>query len=163
MEVYADAVSIPLVANLTFLGTATQANLIRTTDSGGITPGGGGGVGTLAFTNAAGNTTITPAGDSVWTTQATFTGAAGTRILIMDVAAPGLTAGQTCSIFTSRTDGAGIVIEIRNATAGGTLLATIPDGTGGTTAKIDLVYGTIATGYAVNAWAAQSFQIPATV
>ncbi len=56
LTVYADAVSIPLVANLTFSGTATQANLIRTTDSGGITPAGAGFVTSVAGT--AGNVLV---------------------------------------------------------------------------------------------------------
>lgn len=161
LTVYADAISIPLVANITYAGTATTANLIRTTDMGGLSPTGGGATGTLAFSNAAGNTTVSPSAH-VWTAQGTFTGAAGTRIVILDITGSTLTAGDTISLFVTRTDGAGIVIPVRNATSGGTLLATVPDNTGSSTAKIDLVYGTIATGYAANAWVAQSFQIPAT-
>lgn len=41
LTVYADAVSIPLVANITFAGTATDADLIRTTDAGGSSGGTG--------------------------------------------------------------------------------------------------------------------------
>ncbi len=41
LAVYADAVSIPLTANVTYAGTATTANLIRTTDAGGIGPAAG--------------------------------------------------------------------------------------------------------------------------
>lgn len=161
LTVYADAISIPLAANITYAGTATTANLIRTTDEGGLSPTGGAATGTLAFSNAAGNTTVSP-NAHVWTSQGAFTGGAGTRVVIADVSVATLIAGDTISLFVTRTDGGGIVVEVRNATVGGTLLATIPDGTGVTTAKIDLVYGTIATGYAANSWVAQSYQIPAT-
>lgn len=163
VTVYADATSIPLVGFITFSGTATNADLIRTTDMGGISPGGGGATGAAAFANAAGNSTITPTAQA-WTAQGTFTGAGGTRVVILDVAGATLANGNTISLFVTRADGGGIVVEVRNATVGGTLLATIPDGTGVSTAKIDLVYGTIAAGgFAANSWLAQSFQIPATV
>lgn len=39
ITVFADAVSIPLMANVTFGGTATNADLIRTTDAGGFAGG----------------------------------------------------------------------------------------------------------------------------
>lgn len=41
LTVYADAVSIPLNANVTYAGTATTADLVRTSDSGGIGPAAG--------------------------------------------------------------------------------------------------------------------------
>lgn len=40
ITVYADAVSIPLTANITYAGTATSANLVATTDSGAVAPTG---------------------------------------------------------------------------------------------------------------------------
>ncbi len=40
LTVYADAISIPLTANVTYAGTASTANLIRTTDSSAIAGGG---------------------------------------------------------------------------------------------------------------------------
>lgn len=42
LTVYADAISIPLAANISYAGTATTANLIRTTDQGAVSPSGGG-------------------------------------------------------------------------------------------------------------------------
>jgi hypothetical protein len=116
--------------------------------------------GTAQTTNAAGNTTVTPAAH-YWTEKILFTGSAGTQIVILSTAAPPV-AGDVISLFIQKTDGGGIVVEVTNATSGGTLLATFADGTGNNTARFDFVYGTIATGYAANAWVAQSYQIPAT-
>ncbi len=160
LTVSADAISIPLAANITYLGTATTANLIRTTDSGGFAPGTAA-TGTLAFTNNAGNSTISPTAH-YWVSQATMTGAARTSILILDVAGVTLTAGDMVDLYITRADGGGIITTVRNATAGGTLLATFGTGLGVTDACLRFVYGTIATGYAANAWVAQSFVIPAT-
>jgi hypothetical protein len=178
----ADAISLPDIANLTQTGAIT---LIRLTDANGVgytpsTPanwspvpttvqealdelsgslGPGGGSGALETNNAAGNTTITPT-SKTWTEITTFTGAAGTRVVILDVA--GATLGQTIDWVGSRVDGGGIIAEVRNATAGGTLLGTLPDGTGSTTGGFKFVYGTIAGGFPANAWTAISYQIPAT-
>lgn len=183
----ADDISMPVRASVTFGGTATlAANVSYLNDAQGVgyTPAvpanwpagtvnvqqaldasasgmaGHAGNGTLAATNNAGNTTITPT-KATWTQQMTFTGAAGTRIMILDVATPPI-AGDTIDLFISKTDGGGIVVTVRNAAAGGTLLATFADGTGVATARGQFVYGTIATGYAANAWVAQAFQTPAT-
>ena len=69
---------------------------------------------------------------------------------------------QLANLFITRTDAVPIVFEMRNATAGGTLLATFGGTTGTTTGRFQFVYGTIAAGFAANAWVAQGFQIPAT-
>lgn len=182
LTVQADVLSLATIANLTITGAPTLT-YITDADGLGYTPSVpanwpvvpvnvqqaldelAAGAGTIAATgtataaNAAGNTTVTPTAH-YWTERITFTGAATTRIVIAAVA--GRIAGDVMDLFLSRTDGGGIVVEVRNATSGGTLLATFPDGTGTTTGRIQLVYGTIATGYAANAWVAQSFQIPAT-
>lgn len=186
VAVSADTASLPVRSAVTYTGLASDTNLTWLSDAAGVgytptTPAnwpagtntvqkaldalgsgsaGHDGNGTLAATNNAGNTTITPA-KATWTQQMMFTGAAGTRIMILDVATPPI-AGDTIDLFISKTDGGGIVVTVRNATAGGTLLATFGDGTGVTTARGQFVYGTIATGYAANAWVAQAFQIPAT-
>lgn len=139
------------------VGTDTVQEALDSLASGS---GGHAGNGTLAVGNAAGNTTVSPT-KATWTSRIAFTGAASTRVVILDIAAPPI-AGDTIDLFGTRTDGGGIVAEVRNATAGGTLLATFPDGTGYATWRGQFVYGTIATGYAANAWVAQGFQIPAT-
>lgn len=178
----ADGVSLPPIGNLT---VAAGVTLTRLTDANGIgyTPavpaswpagtdtvqealdslasgsGGHSGNGTAAATNNAGNTTITPT-KATWTQYMTFTGAAGTRVMILSTT--GAVAGDTIKLFMTRTDGDGIVVEARNATAGGTLLGMLPDGTGYATGMFEFVYGTIATGYAANAWVPIDYAIPAT-
>jgi len=179
----ADAISIPTKGNVTLVGGAAityfsdatgegytpttpgnwpivpatvQAALDELAAAGMVTAPNG----TAQTTNAAGNTTVTPAAH-YWTEKILFTGSAGTQIVILSTAAPPV-AGDVISLFIQKTDGGGIVVEVTNATSGGTLLATFADGTGNNTARFDFVYGTIATGYAANAWVAQSYQIPAT-
>ncbi len=185
VAVSADTASIPIRSLVSYTGLASAANLTLLSDAAGTaytptTPAnwspvpttvqeaidelssgtaGHAGNGTLAATNNAGNTTITPT-KATWTQQMTYTGAAGTRIMILDAASA--VEGDTIDLFGAKTDGAGVIVEVRNATAGGTLLATYPDGLGVATFRGQFVYGTIATGYAANAWVAQSFQIPAT-
>lgn len=184
LTVDADAISLPDIGSLVLVGTPT---LTRLTDANGVgyTPAvpaswpagtdtvqealdalAAAGVTTsatdaIAFTNNAGNTTITP-GAHYYSVQATFTGAARTSVLILSTAAPPIV-GDIIDVFVSRVDGGGIVAEMRNATAGGTLLATMPDATGTTTGLFRFVYGTLAEGFAANAWVAHSYQIPATL
>lgn len=179
----ADGISLPSIGNLTLTGAIT---LTRLTDANGIgyTPAvpaswpagtdtvqealdslaagttGTPANGTAAVANAAGNTTITPTAH-FWTEQITFTGAARTSVVILSVATPPI-AGDVIDLWMTRVDGGGIIAEVRNATGGGTLLATLPDATGVATARFQFVYGTIAKGYAADAWVAQAFQIPAT-
>lgn len=185
VAVAADAVSIPVRASITYVGTAVSADLTRLSDANGeayspTTPAdwvvvpvtvqegldylAGGGVaasanGSLADTNNAGNTTITPTAHN-WVQYETVTGAAGTRILILDVASPPLL-GDIIKIFLTRTDGLGLIVEMRNAAAGGTLLDTLPDNTGGDTGFFEFTYGTIAGGYAADAWVRVFSVIPA--
>ncbi len=82
-----------------------------------------------AAANPVGNTTLIPSG-SVNVAVVTLTGSAGTRVVILD---PG--SALPASIVKVRVvipATAAIVIEIRNATAGGTLLYTLTsDGTAG--------------------------------
>lgn len=184
-----DNISLPLRANITYGGTAANADVTRLTDAnaeayspvtpanwaapaptttqealddlaGAVGPSPGGSNSAIAVANAAGNTTVTPTGRNYFA-QLSFTGAAGTRIAILAVAAPP-TIGDMISLFLTRADGGGIIVEVRNATAGGTLLATLPDGIGGSTARFDFIYGTIAAGFAADAWIPWSYAIPAT-
>ncbi len=186
----ADSISLPLIGNIAFTGTAADTDITRLSDAngsaytpstpgdwplpvpktvqealdslaaGGIGPGGTPN-GTSAVTNnGSGNTTVTPTAHT-WSQLVQFTGAGGTRIVILDVAGSPA-AGDLISLVLSRTDGGGISVEVHEATAGGTLLATFPDGTGTTTAKFDFVYGTVVTGFPADAWFPWSYQIPAT-
>lgn len=180
-----DAVSWPLIADVT-LTNAPALTRLSDANAEGYTPavpgdwstipttvqgaldelaasgggGGGGSVGALAVTNNAGNTTITPTA-KVWTQYMTFTGAAGTRIMILSVATPPVL-GDRIKLFMTRADGGGIIVTARNATAGGTLLGTFADGTGSDTACFEFVYGTIAGGFAADAWLPINYAIPAT-
>jgi len=178
-----DAVSWPVITDVALVGAPTLARL-SDANAVGYTPttpadwpvvpdtvqealdelagggAGGGSVGALAATNNAGNTTITPTAN-IWTQYMTFTGAAGTRIMVLAVAAPPVL-GDRITLFMTRADGGGIVVEARNATAGGTLLGTFPDNTGFLTGKMEFVYGTIAAGFAANAWVQIDQAIPAT-
>ncbi len=119
ITVYADAVSIPLAANITYGGTATTADLIRTTDGGGIAPGSTGNSYT-AVANNAGNTTITPTGRNNFVAL-TVGGVARTSVIIAAIPATA-TAGDLIDIDCVFPATAAIILEFRNATAGGTLL-----------------------------------------
>lgn len=80
--------------------------------------------------SAAGNTNVTPASTSRHHTAiATITGAAGTRTFsVLTTASPN--AGDTVLITFNTPATAGIVLEVHNATSGGTLLSTVTtDGT----------------------------------
>lgn len=188
LAVSADAISLPIRSQITISGTVALTRLndafgeAYTPSTPGNWPtqpttvqsaldilaangGGGGGAtqfGTAETLNAAGNTTISPGAIHHWTEQINFSGSAGTRIVILDESEPP-TAGDVISVYLSRTDGAGIVIQVRAGSAGGTLLATFADGSGTTTAVFSFVYGTIAQGYPADEFVAQAFQIPATI
>lgn len=75
-----------------------------------------------ASTNNTGNTTITQA-QANETYALTFTGSAGARIIILDVT--GRTAGDKLFLDLILPATAAIVISVRNATAGGTLLLPV--------------------------------------
>lgn len=75
-----------------------------------------------AATNNAGNSTITPT-KPVQTTVLTFTGAARSSIVILDVA--GRSAGDKIFLNLILPATANIVISVRNATSGGTLLLPV--------------------------------------
>jgi len=73
-------------------------------------------------TNNTGNTTITPTKPNQ-TYALTFTGAAGNRIIILDVA--GRTSGDKIFLDLVFPATSGLVISVRNATSGGTLLLPV--------------------------------------
>lgn len=93
--------------------------------------------------NSTGDTTITfPAGCRVLTVDMVFTGAAGTRILVADTS--GLTGGEILRLDYTLPATAGIVVELRNATTGGTLLDTLTTDATGDSAFVELTYsGTV--------------------
>lgn len=120
IAVAADAVSIPLVGNITFSGTAVNADLTRTTDSNAIA--GGSANGYVAAANNAGNTTVTPTAHNYFAVI-TVGGAARTSVIILSTAgSPAPAAGDMIGFDFIFPATAAIVIEMRNATAGGTLL-----------------------------------------
>lgn len=120
IAVAADAVSIPLVGNITFSGTAVNADLTRTTDSNAIA--GGSANGYVAAANNAGNTTVTPTAHNYFAVIAVG-GAARTSVMILSTAgSPAPAAGDMIGFDFIFPATAAIVIEMRNATAGGTLL-----------------------------------------
>lgn len=85
-------------------------------------PAGGASNAYAAATNNSGNTTLTPT-QSNQTSRLTFTGAAGNRIIILDVA--GRTAGDRILIDLIFPATSGLVVSVRNATSGGTLLLPV--------------------------------------
>lgn len=120
LDVYADAVSIPLVANITYAGTATTANLHRTTDGGGIGPG----VLPTAYAasaNATGNTTLTTTANIYSTLMTVTTNDGRTSVAILAIPAS-VSAGDCILINFLSTGLTTPVIQVRNATAGGALL-----------------------------------------
>ena len=93
-----------------------------------IGTGGGADLGYHAATNSTGNTTVT-ATASFYTERITFSGSAGTRVIILAVGSN--TSGDVIDLSYLLPTTAAIVVETRNATAGGTLLDTITtDNTG---------------------------------
>lgn len=86
------------------------------------TGGGGGGNAYATATNASGNTTLTPT-QPVQTTKLTFSGSAGNRIIILATA--GRTAGDKLFLDVVLPATSGIVVSVRNATSGGTLLLPV--------------------------------------
>lgn len=85
-------------------------------------PAGGASNAYAAATNNTGNTTVTPT-QSNQTSRITFTGAARSSIIILDVA--GRSAGDKIFMDLILPATANIVISVRNATSGGTLLLPV--------------------------------------
>ncbi len=102
--------------------------------------------------NSSGNTMITPASlCRVLTYVLTVSGTAGTRIVVLD--ASSLSAGRRLSLVLRLPTTAAIVVEVRNATTGGTLLATLTTDTSGDDANLHFYdNGT--------AWEAESSKYP---
>lgn len=108
---------------------------------------------TTASANSTGNTTITPHALGVQHTEiVTLTGSAGTRILILATSTSPL-AGARVSLRLNLPATAAIVIEVRNATSGGTLLASLETDGSGSAAYLEFYY----TG---SAWALLSTTYP---
>lgn len=92
-----------------------------------------------------------PAGTRVYTLDLVFTGAAGARTVILDLA--DRQAGDRLTLDYALPATAGLVIELRNATAGGTILDTLTTDASGDPACIELTY-------AGSAWDADSALYP---
>ena len=107
-----------------------------------------------ASANSTGNTTITPGVVALQHVEViTVTGAAGTRIIILDTAcAPA--AGCRIAVRLNLPATASILFDFRNATSGGTQLTTMETDGSGDDAVAEFYYdGT--------AWQFLKFQIPA--
>jgi hypothetical protein len=97
---------------------------------------------TTSFTNSTGNTTITiPAGCEIYTVYGTFTGAAGTRIIILDTT--NAVAAAEIRFVAILPTTAAIVLDVRNATAGGTQVDTLITDTSGDDAMFTLGFTTV--------------------
>jgi len=95
-----------------------------------------------SFTNNTGNTTImVPAGCKHLTVFGTFTGAAGTRNIILDLTNASSGCKVTLNLGLPAT--AAIVLSFRNATAGGTELDTLTTDTSGDDAVIEFGFTTV--------------------
>jgi hypothetical protein len=102
--------------------------------------------------NATGNTTITlPAGSRHHVVDLVFSGSAGTRVVIADTT--GAIAGDVLRLNYTLPATASIVVELRNATAGGTLLDTLTTDTSAEPATL------VAT-YSGTAWVLSNAQYP---
>lgn len=97
---------------------------------------------TGAFSNSTGTTTVTvPSGCEKYTVYATFTGSAGTRTIILDTtnAIDGAEIEIVCALPTT----SDIVLDFRNATAGGTQLESITTDTSGDDATFRFGFTTV--------------------
>lgn len=90
-----------------------------------------------ASSNSTGNTTITPT-QSNHIEVVTFSGTAGTRILILDASAQ--LVGNVAKLRLNLPATAAIVVEVRNATSGGTLLFSITTDGSGDDAYLELYF-----------------------
>jgi hypothetical protein len=118
------------------LGAAPGLGLYVIDADGNVTYLQGGGLCAYAqVSNGAGNSTLTfPPGVKIYTVNLLVTGSAGTRILILPDT--GLNQGEKLFVNYRLPATAGIVIEARNGTAGGTLLDTLTTDTSGDDATL---------------------------
>lgn len=122
---------------VTQLIAGTNITLSPIGGTGAVTINAAGGAASNAYaaaTNNTGNTTITPT-KATETRLITFTGAASARILILDVT--GRTAGDKLFLDLIFPATSGLIISVRNATAGGTLLLPVESFGGGQTFTTD--------------------------
>ena len=109
---------------------------------------------TLETTNSTGNTTLTmPLGISTYNVEVTFSGSAGTRIIILSTA--NAKDGDVINMTFINPTTSAIVEEVRNATSGGTLLDTTTTDTSG-----DDVF--VSCKFNGTAWKLQCAQYPNT-
>lgn len=95
-----------------------------------------------SFANAAGDTVITvPAGCRNYTVYGAFTGAAGTRNIALDLT--NAVAGCRVTLVAALPATAAIVINLRNATVGGTILDTLTTDTSGDGASFESGFTTV--------------------
>ena len=93
-----------------------------------------------ASANSTGNTTVAPHACALQHTEViTFTGSAGTRIVIIDVAQSPLS-GARAGLRLALPATAAIIIEVRNATSGGSLLASLETDGSGSAATLEFYY-----------------------
>lgn len=117
-----DGSPVPIYASTAYVEAALLALLTRDDEA-----------------NASGDTTITlPAGSRHHTVDLVFTGVAGTRRVILDTA--GAEEGDVIRLNYTLPATADIVVELRNATAGGTLLDTLTTDTSGDDASLVSTY-----------------------
>ena len=97
---------------------------------------------TDTFSNSTGNTTITvPSGCEHYTVYGTFTGSAGTRILIFDTA--NANSGCVVVVVAELPATTSIILDLRSATAGGTQLDSITTDTSGDNATFKVGFTTV--------------------
>jgi len=118
---------VPAYATITYVDDALDALFTRAS----------------ATNDGTGNTTLTlPTGSRHHTVDLVLTGSAGTRTLI--AATTGAAAGDVLRLDYTLPATAGLVVELRNATAGGTLLDSLTTDTSADPALISLTYsGTV--------------------
>jgi len=93
-----------------------------------------------AQSNSSGNTTVSPGVLAAMHTEAiTFTGSAGTRVVILDTATSPAD-GTVARLRLNLPATASIVVEVRNATSGGTLLASVETDGSGSDAFLSFTY-----------------------
>lgn len=98
---------------------------------------------TGSFTNTTDETTTVtiPANCEFYTVYGTFTGTAGTRIIVLDTT--NAVAGAQVEIIAEFPATAAIVVDFRNATAGGTQLDTLTTDTSGDNATAKFGFTTV--------------------
>jgi len=136
-----------LTVNGAFAGTPTGGTLdfsantltLPATVSGGATSLLARGQGYAASSNASGTTTITPnSRTAVHSEILTITGTASTRIVVLSVS--GRVAGDILRLRLNVPATQNIVIDVRNATAGGTQLTQLTTDTSGDDCALEYVF-----------------------